>query len=111
MILPETLSIEDSWIFVGEGYSIDPNEPIVGALTEAYQTVTGKAVPLAGGSSITDVNRIIPFGKIPAVPIGFDGQTAHADFEFVRLDRVKRACQIAMETIINYLGRYDDIAK
>ena len=103
--LPANLTIEESWVFVGEGYSIDPNEEIVGALTEAYQTVTGKTMPIAGGSSITDVNRIIPFGKIPAVPVGFDGQTAHADFEYVRLDRVKNACKIAMQTVLNYLER------
>jgi acetylornithine deacetylase/succinyl-diaminopimelate desuccinylase-like protein len=100
-----SISIEDTWFFVGESYSIDPNEMIVLSLMDAYTTLTGGIMPIAGGSSITDVNRIVPFAKIPAVPIGFDGELAHADFEYVRLDRVERGCRIAMQTAVNYLAR------
>ena len=104
---PASISIEDTWTFVGEGYSIDPDEAIVQALIDAHRTVTGNDMPLAGGGSVTDANRIVPFGKIPAVPIGFDGATAHADFEYVRLDRVESGCRIAIQTVENYLNQQE----
>jgi acetylornithine deacetylase/succinyl-diaminopimelate desuccinylase-like protein len=101
---PESITIEDSWIFVGESFSFDPEERIVLALRSAYRQVTGKTMELAGGSSILDVNRLVPFGQIPAVSVSLDGERAHADYEFVRLDRMELGCRVAFQTVLNYLG-------
>jgi acetylornithine deacetylase/succinyl-diaminopimelate desuccinylase-like protein len=101
----KTIEIEDSWIFVGEAFSFDAEEPIVHALRDAYSTVTGGTMELAGSSAILDVNRLVPFGKIPAVSISLDGERAHADYEFVRLERMERNCRVALQTVVNYLER------
>jgi len=99
----ENIAIEDSWIFVGEAYAFDPEQPIVHALRQAYSHITGKTMELAGSSSILDVNRLVPFGKIPAVAISLDGERAHADYEFVRLERMEQGCRVALQTVLNYL--------
>jgi acetylornithine deacetylase/succinyl-diaminopimelate desuccinylase-like protein len=98
------ISIEDSWIFVGESFAIDAEAEIVGALRDAFGRVTGREMRVAGGSSILDVNRIVPFGKVPAVSVSLDGETGHADHEFVRLERMEEGCRIALQTVMNYLG-------
>jgi len=101
---PKNIAIEDSWIFVGEAFSFDPDEEIVHALRHAFSEVTGKTMELAGSSGILDVNRLVPFGKIPAVSISLDGERAHADYEYVRLDRMELGCRVALQTVMNYLG-------
>ena len=98
------ISVEDSWIFVGESFSIDPTERIVRALQDAYHEVTGRDLRIGGGSSILDVNRIVPFAKVPAVSVSLDGDTGHADYEFVRLARMEAGCRVALQTVLNYLG-------
>lgn len=100
---PKDIAIEDSWIFVGEAFSFDPEEEIVHALQEAYGKVTGKTMELAGSSGILDVNRLVPFGGIPAVSVSLDGERAHADYEYVRLDRMELGCRVALQTVMNYL--------
>lgn len=102
---PKNITIEDSWIFVGEAFSFDPDEQIVHSLKEAYGKVTGKTMELAGSSGILDVNRLVPFGKIPAVSVSLDGERAHADYEYVRLDRMELGCRVALRTVTNYLDK------
>ncbi|MBN2552132.1 MAG: M20 family metallopeptidase [Spirochaetales bacterium] len=101
---PENITIEDSWIFVGEAFSIDPEETIVRALRKAYRSVSGMPLELAGSSSILDVNRLVPFAGIPAVSVSLDGERAHADYEYVRLDRMERGCRVALQTALDYLS-------
>jgi acetylornithine deacetylase/succinyl-diaminopimelate desuccinylase-like protein len=101
---PKNITIEVFWTFVGEGFSIDPEADIVKCLRDAYAKTTGKAMELSGSSSINDVNRIIPSGKIPAVSICLDGERSHADYEYVRLERMKLGCCIGLQTVINYFG-------
>jgi acetylornithine deacetylase/succinyl-diaminopimelate desuccinylase-like protein len=100
---PENITIEDTWIFVGESFSFDPEERIVHALKSAYRQVTGKTMELAGSSGILDVNRLVPFGMIPAVSVSLDGESAHADYEYVRLERMEFGCRVALQTVLNYL--------
>ena len=83
---------------------MDPEEEIVRALKRACVDVTGEAMNDAGTSGISDVNRLVPIGGIPAVAIGLDGDRAHADYEFARLEKAELGCRIAMQTAIKFLG-------
>jgi acetylornithine deacetylase/succinyl-diaminopimelate desuccinylase-like protein len=105
VLCPKNIKIEDYWTFVGEGFSFDPEEDIVKCLREAYAKMNGKTMELSGSSSINDVNRIVPFARIPAVAVSLDGERAHADYEFTRLDRMRLGCCVALQTVINYFGR------
>ena len=104
IVCPENITIEDSWIFVGEAFSIDPGQMIVRALRKAYRSVSGMTLELAGSSSILDVNRLVPFAGIPAVSVSLDGERAHSDYEYVRLARMERGCRVALQTVLNYLS-------
>ena len=100
---PAKIAIENNWIFVGEAYRIDPEEAVVRAMRSAHKTVTGRDMPLVGTSVITDANRLVSFGHIPAVLCGFDNEFAHADYEFVRIEKLLEPCKVALLTTLNYL--------
>jgi acetylornithine deacetylase/succinyl-diaminopimelate desuccinylase-like protein len=92
------------WTFVGESYAVDPQEPIVRAFREAARELRGAEPALAGVSSVLDTSRLVPLGRVPAVPIDCDGATGHADSEFVRMPSVRDACALALATVLRYLS-------
>ena len=102
--LPDNVSVDQWWTFVGDSYAFDPAAPIVTSLQDAFRAVTGEAMEIGGSSTVFDANRLVPFGGIPAVPIGFGTDAAHADYEFVRLSQVEQACRIALEAAVRYFG-------
>lgn len=100
----ENISIEDKWTFVGESFEVDPKEDIVKALSYSYQTLKGENIPITGFSGILDTSRIVPFGKIPAIPIGYGLEEAHADYEYVMISRLKEFCKLSLLTVLTYLN-------
>ena len=97
------ITIDTKWRFVGESYSVDSEEQIVQSLRSAYKTLNGQNLEIAGISSIIDTSRLVPIGNVPSVPIDFHGESAHADNEFVHLDRVEEGCRLALLTAIRFL--------
>lgn len=100
---PEGISFELDWFYVGDSYEISPEENIVQCLVQSYKEIHGATLPIKGHSSVTDACRFVRNGKIPAVLCGFGTETGHADFEFVKIQQVVDACQVALLTILNYL--------
>lgn len=101
--LPAGMSVSCEWQFVGESYAVDKNEAVVLAQQRAFQAVTGKPADYRGLSVVTDTNRLVPQGNVPTVLCGFDNEFAHADYEYVRLDRLLEPCRITLLTVLNYL--------
>ncbi|MCC6123973.1 MAG: M20 family metallopeptidase [Pirellulales bacterium] len=104
--LTPDLNIETHWIRVGESFAIDPAESIVRALQKAWREAGGREIGFSGHSSVNDTCRLVTQGKIPAVLCGFDTETGHADYEFVRLDRMETACRVALSAALNYLNAH-----
>ncbi len=104
--LPPGITLENDWIFVGDAYEIDPAGQIVQSMLRAWRDVADLELSVSGHGSINDTCRLVARGKVPAVPCGFDTQTGHADYEFVRLERMQRACRVALAATIDYLGAY-----
>ncbi|HBG27969.1 MAG: hypothetical protein A2Y10_02985 [Planctomycetes bacterium GWF2_41_51] len=100
--IPQSVTIEQNWIFVGESYQIDANEKIVQSLVKAYKTVCNKDCPIRGHSSVTDVCRIVRQGKIPAVLCGFGTDSGHCDYEFVEIAHIKKCCEVALRTVMSF---------
>jgi len=100
---PEDISIEIDWMLVGQAYEVDPEASIVRSLRAAHRAVTGTPMDLAGISAITDANRLVGVGGVPAVLCGFDNRTAHADREEVRIENLLEPCQVMLLTVLNEL--------
>jgi len=100
---PEDIDIKHSWEFVGESYEVSPDEPVVQSLIRACKAVTNQKIEVGGTSLVTDACRLVRYGGVPAVLWGFDTATAHADYEFVRINEMGIACQICLHTVLDYL--------
>lgn len=106
--LADNVSIELSWILSGDSYEVNPKETIIQSLLSSFKNVTGKQHQIGGTSVVTDACRIAGIGNIPVAVLGFDNETAHADYEFVRIDRMYRSCRILLYTVLDYLNRTQD---
>jgi len=89
---------------VREGFELSPDEPLVRALRQAMTTVDGREPPFGGMSAVGDVSIFVTQARIPAVYAGADSETAHADREFIALDKLVRAARVYLLTVLNYLG-------
>lgn len=88
----------------GLGYRVAADAPIVQALANAHQRVSGSALPIAGTKSVTDANIIVREGRIPALCYGPNGTTAHADQEWVAISDLVRAAQVYAHLVMAYPG-------
>jgi len=102
--MPKGISVEEKWTFVGEAFSLDPDERIVRALRCAYQELNGRPMKLAGVSGVFDTNRLVPIGHVPAVPLDCHGASAHGDREVVRIPLMEAGCRLAVATAAHYLA-------
>ena len=102
--LPAGVSVTCDWMFVGESYAVDREDPVVRSQCRAIQSITGIVPEFKGVSVVTDANRLVPLGGVPTVLCGFDNEFAHADAEYVRMDRLLEPCRIMMLTALEYLN-------
>ena len=103
MDLPDGISVQEEWTFVGESFSEDPEEPVVRAYQQAHRELQGSPIEIAGASSIMDTSLLVPMAGVPTVPVAFDGGTAHADREVVSLSRLAERTRIALLAALIYL--------
>lgn len=89
---------------VRDGFRVAEDAPIVVALREAYQEVTGRDLPLVGSRMVGDAPIFINEGKIPAVYHGPGGQGAHADLESVAVADLVRAAKVYILAALKYVG-------
>jgi acetylornithine deacetylase/succinyl-diaminopimelate desuccinylase-like protein len=100
---PDKLKIATCCNFVGESYEISPNEPVVGALQRGYRSVMGDGLPIDGTALVTDACRLVNDGSVPTILWGFGSFGAHADYEYVELDRMYQACRICLAALLEYI--------
>ena len=94
---------KESWQLVGEAYEIDGEEPIVRAVRQAFRRMTGRDMELSGTSLIIDTSKLVPYGGIPAVPIGLAGVGAHADYEYVDVQELAEGCRMVLAALLTFL--------
>jgi len=101
--LPAGIEAAVDWILGGESYEVDTDTCVIRALRAGYEELHGRELPLGGMALVCDTSRLVPLGGVPTAVWGVDGATAHADTEYVRLDRLAPACRVHLLTTLNYL--------
>ena len=101
--VPDGITVESDWIFVGESYTIDKDEPIVQAFQSACRTMLGKEADYVGILSVLDASRLVPLGGVPTAAVGLDGWRGHSDNEYVELEVMHICCKVALQTMLDYL--------
>ena len=103
LAVPPGIMLETDWVYVGESYELSSNELVVTAVRSACKSVAGSQPRLGGTMIITDAARLVRTGKVPTVTMRFGSERAHADHEYVALERMVAPCQITLLTVLNYL--------
>jgi acetylornithine deacetylase/succinyl-diaminopimelate desuccinylase-like protein len=98
-----SISIELKLNCVGLGFRISDNEPIVKALYQGYNAVTGKDISYGGMLYTADASKVIRNGNIPAVQYGAGSEYAHAELERIPISDVFMVTKIFLQTVLNFL--------
>jgi acetylornithine deacetylase/succinyl-diaminopimelate desuccinylase-like protein len=88
----------------GQGFRLDPGEPIVRVVRQAYRDTVHRDLPLAGMSLIGNASQFNTIAHVPTVYHGVDQATAHSSFEQVALEDVVRCARVLMRSVVHYLG-------
>ena len=79
--------------FACEGYTLEPEAPLIGALGEAIAAAGGGAAPVFASTATTDARQFALFANTPAVCFGPHGENIHGVDERVHLPSVLTTAQ------------------
>jgi acetylornithine deacetylase len=88
----------------GLGYTVQADIPLAAALATAHKLVSGRELPVGGTKSVTDANVIVREGSIPALCYGPNGNTGHADEEWVSVADLERSARVFAQVMLEYPG-------
>lgn len=86
-----------------EGFRIDPQSPIVGALRLAHATVSGQPIPLGASMYASDAAIFRRTAGVDAVCHGVDTTSLRTDRESVTLDELVRVARTYLCLAVSYL--------
>jgi acetylornithine deacetylase len=91
--------------YCGDSAEIPPEHPIVTAVSQNFQHVTGRAPEITGRQGAADIRYLIKYGNTPTVIFG-PGLTEqmHASNEWVYVDDVITATKTLSLTIMEWCG-------
>jgi acetylornithine deacetylase/succinyl-diaminopimelate desuccinylase-like protein len=75
---------------IAESFSIDPSEPIVGAMRDAHRDLFGRDLRLTRARVATNAVHFVREAGIPAVGYGPDPITNHSDHEELAVSELSR---------------------
>jgi acetylornithine deacetylase/succinyl-diaminopimelate desuccinylase-like protein len=82
--------IELQAVPIAESFSIDPSEPIVGAMRDAHRDLFGRDLRLTRARVATNAVHFVREAGIPAVGYGPDPITNHSDHEELAVSELSR---------------------
>ena len=83
-------SIELHSVPIAEGFSVDPGEPIVGAVRDAHRDLFGSELRLVRARVATNAVHFVREAGIPAVGYGPDPVSNHSDHEELAVSELAR---------------------
>lgn len=89
--------------FSCEGFSLEPEEPVVVALSAAYRRIVGTPAPLYPTTATTDARHFVRRG-IPAVCFGPRGEEIHGVDERVSISSIEQAARVLGAFVRDWCG-------
>jgi acetylornithine deacetylase/succinyl-diaminopimelate desuccinylase-like protein len=85
-----------------DAFQLDQHDPLVPAFQNAYQTVSGKSLPIGAKPFCDDGNSFWELAKIPAITHGPNAGGAHTLEEWVSIDDLVRVATVYALTAVAY---------
>jgi len=95
-------SIKVDFEVQGDAFSISPDDPIIAALQNAHQAVTGNTLPFGNKPFVDDGNSFSAVANIPALTHGPNATGAHTLKECVPVAELVRVAQVYALTAAGY---------
>jgi acetylornithine deacetylase/succinyl-diaminopimelate desuccinylase-like protein len=85
-----------------DAFQLDQQNPLVSAFQNAYQTVSGRTLPIGAKPFCDDGNSFWALAKIPAITHGPNAGGAHTLEEWVSIDDLVRVAAVYALTAVSY---------
>ena len=82
---------------------IDPQHPMVGALSRAAKSVTGREVNVAGAGG-NDLRLPVLYGDTPSVLFGPSGAMIHSTDEYIEFEQVIDCARVLARMAVDWCG-------
>jgi acetylornithine deacetylase len=89
------------------GYELDPHTPLVRTVEEACKTILG-SMPMVRGMFGWLDSALLSLAGIPTVIIGPGGEGAHANVEYVELEKVFLCADVIAESMVQWCQGEDE---
>ncbi len=96
------VTVEGRFQLARDAFQIDREDPLVLAVQAAYQSATGRELPIGAKPFVDDGNSFIRRGGVPAVTHGPDAKGAHTLHEEVSVDELVRVAVVYALTAIAF---------
>ena len=87
-----------------EPFETSADDGVVQAVGRAHEQVTGREAELVGMRIVGDANLYVHGTGLPTFYYGPSNETAHADVEWVEVDRLEKAAQVYALAAADYCG-------
>ena len=98
-------NIEVQWMLIRDGFSLDPEDPLVSSFQECYATISGAPLPLGPKPFVDDGNSFSALGGIPAITHGPRAGGQHTVDEWVEIDDLVRVALLYAATAVDFCSR------
>ncbi|NKB67156.1 MAG: M20/M25/M40 family metallo-hydrolase [Candidatus Latescibacteria bacterium] len=98
------LALEVSMEHQREPFETRQDDPAVLAAMRAHKSVAGNEAQCIGMRIVGDANLYVNGSGVPTFYYGPSNETAHADVEWVSVERLTRAAQVYALTALDYCG-------
>ncbi len=90
-----------------EPFDTPTDDPAVLAAAHAHERATGREIEYVGERIVGDANLYVHGTGVPTFYYGPSNETAHADVEWVSVERLREAAQVYALTALEYCGVAD----
>jgi succinyl-diaminopimelate desuccinylase len=95
-------TVDLTWTFIRDAFSLKPDDPLVQAFQSAYGTISGKPLPLGPKPFVDDGNSFYGLKNIPAITHGPRSGGQHTVNEWVDIDDMVRVAHLYALTAVIY---------
>ena len=88
-----------------EPFELDPNDEAVRAVARAHLAVTGQEAEQIGLRIVGDANLYVHGSGLPSFYYGPSNETAHADVEWISVERMSKAAAVYALAAIEFCNR------
>jgi acetylornithine deacetylase/succinyl-diaminopimelate desuccinylase-like protein len=94
--------IDSEFVVRRDAFEIDRNASLISAFQSAYQTITGKPLPIGAKPFVDDGNAFVARARIPAITHGPDAKGAHTLNERVPVSELVRVARVYALTALSF---------